>query len=181
MIDWLTADDLIAINSAVLDGAPAVRDRGLVASAAMRPVTIAFGTEIYPTVEERPRLLHSVVCNHPFVDGNKRTGWTAVRVMLALHDKTPGLTEDEAFALVIDVATFCSQIEVKGIAERLQIIDRDSCDRTWGSGATGRRLRHLTRRRYVADVSSSCCRSSIRRIFPVSVFGSESTNSTFRG
>jgi death-on-curing protein len=40
VIDYLTADDLIEINTAVLGGTAAVRDAGLVASSAMRPATI---------------------------------------------------------------------------------------------------------------------------------------------
>src|ERR671914_485690 len=66
-------------------------------------------------------LLHSVICNHAFVDGNKRTAWVATRVLLALHGKRPGLTEDQAYELVIRIATSCSQIEVKEIAAALAV------------------------------------------------------------
>jgi death-on-curing protein len=125
MIEYLTADDLIEINAAVLGGSAAVRDAGLVASSAMRPATIAFGVEAYAALEEKAAaLLHSVICNHAFVDGNKRTAWTALRTMLALHGKQPGLTEDEAFELVIRIATSCSEIEVKEIAEALRVVAR---------------------------------------------------------
>ncbi|MFC5745083.1 type II toxin-antitoxin system death-on-curing family toxin [Actinomadura rugatobispora] len=124
MTEYLTADDLIEINAAVLGGTAAVRDAGLVSSSAMRPATVAFGVEAYATLEEKAAaLLHSVICNHAFVDGNKRTAWTAARVMLALHDKRPALTDDEAFELVVRVATSCSQIEVKEIAAALNVAD----------------------------------------------------------
>jgi death-on-curing protein len=125
VIDYLTADDLIEINAAVLDGAAAVRDAGLVASSAVRPATIAFGVEAYTTVEEKAAaLLHSVICNHAFIDGNKRTAWTATRVMLALQGLEPGLTEDDAFNQVVRIATSCSEIEVKDIAESLRVARR---------------------------------------------------------
>ena len=123
MIQYLSAEDLTDINAAILGGKPAVRDAGLVMSSAMRPTTIAFGVEAYPTLEEKAAaLLHSVICNHAFVDGNKRTAWTAARVMLALHGRRPGLTNDEAFDLVIRIATSCSDIEVKEIAEALSVV-----------------------------------------------------------
>ncbi|GAA4231480.1 type II toxin-antitoxin system death-on-curing family toxin [Actinomadura meridiana] len=125
MIHYLSADDLIEINAAVLGGTAAVRDAGLVNSSAMRPGTVAFGVEAYGTLEEKASaLLHSIICNHAFVDGNKRTGWTATRVMLALRGKQPGLTDDEAFNLVIRIATSCSKIEIKEIAAALQVVPR---------------------------------------------------------
>jgi death on curing protein len=124
VIDYLTADDLIEINAAVLGGTAAVRDAGLVASSAMRPATIAVGVEAYTTLEEKAAsLLHSV-CNHAFIDGNKRTAWTAARVMLALQGMEPGLTEDEAFDLVARIATSCAEIETKDIARSLRVVPR---------------------------------------------------------
>jgi death on curing protein len=126
VIEYLTADDLIEINAALLGGKAAVRDAGLVASSAMRPGTIAFGVEAYTTLAEKAAaLLHSIICNHAFVDGNKRTAWTATRVMLALNGKQPGLTEDEAFDLAISIATSCSEIEVAYIAGALRIHVRE--------------------------------------------------------
>ncbi|MFB4297215.1 type II toxin-antitoxin system death-on-curing family toxin [Actinomadura sp. NTSP31] len=125
MTTYLTAEDLIDINAAVLGGEPAVRDAGLVSSSAMRPATVAFGTDAYPTLDEKAAaLLHSVICNHSFVDGNKRTAWTAARVMLALHGKRPNLSDDEAFDLVVRIATSCSEIEVKEIAAALNVAPR---------------------------------------------------------
>jgi death-on-curing protein len=125
VIDYLTANDLIEINAVVLGGTAAVRDAGLLASSAMRPATIAFGVEAYTTLEEKAAaLLHSVICNHAFIDGNKRTAWTAARVMLALRGMEPGITEDEAFDLVCRIATSCSEIEVKDIAQSLRVVPR---------------------------------------------------------
>jgi death-on-curing protein len=122
--DYLTADDLIEINASILGGTAAVRDAGLVSSSAMRPATVAFGTEAYTTIDEKAAaLLHSVICNHAFIDGNKRTGWTAARVMLMLNGRRPTLTNDEAFDLVLRIATSCSQIEVKEIAAALGVVE----------------------------------------------------------
>ena len=122
MTEYLTADDLVDINAAVLGGAAAVRDAGLVSSSATRPATVTFGVEAYPTLEEKAAaLFHSVLSNHAFVDGNKRTAWVAARVMPALHGRRPALTEDEAFDLVVRVASACSQVEVEQIAAALKV------------------------------------------------------------
>jgi death on curing protein len=119
---YLTAEDIITINGRQLGGRPAVRDAGLVQSAAARPSTVAFGVAAYTAVEEKAAaLLHSLVCNHPFVDGNKRTGWVACEVFLIINGYGTPLSEDEAFDLVIRIATSCSEVEVKDIAKALRV------------------------------------------------------------
>ncbi|GAA4080685.1 type II toxin-antitoxin system death-on-curing family toxin [Actinomadura miaoliensis] len=118
-----TVEQVIAINARHLGGQPAVRDVGLVQSAVARPQTIAFGVEAYPEVEEKAAaLLHSIVCNHPFVDGNKRTAWATMEIMLVASGYASALNEDEAFDLVVRIATSCSEIEVKEIAEALRVV-----------------------------------------------------------
>lgn len=118
-----TVEQVIAINARLLGGEPAVRDVGLVQSAVARPQTIAFGVEAYPGAEEKAAaLLHSIVCNHPFVDGNKRTAWATMEIMLVANGYVSALNEDEAFDLVIRIATSCSDIEVKEIAEALRVV-----------------------------------------------------------
>lgn len=119
---YLTTEDIITINARQLGGQPAVRDAGLVQSAAARPGTVAFGIEAYTTIEEKAAaLLHSLSCNHPFVDGNKRTAWVACEAFLIINEHSTPLVEDEAFDLVIRIATTCSEIEVKDIAETLRV------------------------------------------------------------
>ena len=49
-------------------------------------------------------LLESVVRNHPFVDGNKRSGWTLLVAFLWINGRRHDFTTDEGFALVIGVA-----------------------------------------------------------------------------
>lgn len=119
---YLTTEDIITINARQLGGQAAIRDAGLVQSAAARPGTVAFGVEAYTTIEDKAAaLLHSLTCNHPFVDGNKRTVWVACEVFLNINGRITPLTEDEAFDLVIRIATTCSEIEVKDIAEMLRV------------------------------------------------------------
>ncbi|HEU5159148.1 MAG TPA: type II toxin-antitoxin system death-on-curing family toxin [Streptosporangiaceae bacterium] len=122
---YLTAEQVIMINARHLGGRPAVRDAGLVQSAVTRPQTVVFGADAYPTLEEKAAaLLHSVISNHPFVDGNKPTGWAAMETMLVANGHFSGLSEDEAFDLVMRIAISCSQIEVKEIADGLNVTER---------------------------------------------------------
>lgn len=117
-----TTEDAIRINGLQLGGDAAVRDVGLVASAVARPATVAFGVEAYPVVDGKAAaLLHSIVCNHPFVDGNKRTAWVACEAFLLVNGYRIPLTDDEAFDLVLRIATTCSEIEIDDIATALRV------------------------------------------------------------
>lgn len=88
------------------EGIGPVRDAGLLASAAERPWTTVMGAQAYPSAEEKASaLLHSVVTHHPLVDGNKRLGLLGAVVLLDLQGLRPDLAPDEAFTLVMDVAS----------------------------------------------------------------------------
>nr|WP_202420100.1 type II toxin-antitoxin system death-on-curing family toxin [Actinomadura rayongensis] len=121
----MSVEQIIALNARHLGGQPAVRDVGLVQSAAARPQTVAFGQPAYATIEEKTAaLLHSIICNHPFVDGNKRTGWAAAEITLVANGHRSDLSDDEAFDLVLRIATSCSEIEVKEIGAALRVVAR---------------------------------------------------------
>ena len=82
-----------------------VRDLGLLDASAQRPQTTLMGTDAYPSLEMKAAaLLHSIVANHPLGDGNKRLGWHALTVFLALNGLDVTLTHDEAFDLTMAVA-----------------------------------------------------------------------------
>ena len=64
-----------------------------------------FGEQAYPDLHEKAAaLLHSVLRNHPLIDGNKRLAWVAARVFLALngHDFQPD--EDRSVEFVLAAA-----------------------------------------------------------------------------
>jgi death-on-curing protein len=107
-------------DMAVLLGEPAIRDAGLLESAALRPQSSVFGEEAYPELlTKAAALLHSIVRNHPLVDGNKRLGWVAVKTFLILNGCTATSARSDApFELVMAVATG-ELSEVKEIGARL--------------------------------------------------------------
>jgi death on curing protein len=103
-LDYLTTEGLLEI-AAGITGDVAVRDAGLVVSAAMRPHTRAFGDDAYPTFAEKAAaLMHSLARNHALVDGNQRLAWAATRVFCLLNGHELVLEVDEAEALVQAVA-----------------------------------------------------------------------------
>lgn len=75
VIDSLSTDDPI--------DPPGMRDENLLESALFRPRTSLAGVEKYPTIEMScAALTHSLVSNHPFYNGNKRTVSETSRIML---------------------------------------------------------------------------------------------------
>lgn len=103
-IDYLTVEDLLEIAAGILDDV-VVRDAGLLAAAAGRPLVTIFGADAYPTLDQKAAaLLHSLVRNHALVDGNKRLAWAAARVFCILNGRDLTYSVDEAEALMLAAA-----------------------------------------------------------------------------
>jgi death-on-curing protein len=78
------------------------RDIGLLASALARPATTVLGVEAYPQLPMKAAaLLESVARFHPLIDGNKRTAWTLMVLMLWINGYRHDLSIDAAFDLVV--------------------------------------------------------------------------------
>jgi death-on-curing protein len=117
-MEHLTVEDLLGIAEEVL-GIPAVRDIGLLDSAAHRPQASAFGKDAYSTIDEKAAaLLEAVARSHALVDGNKRLAWAAAVVFYDLNgfDLDPPAV-GEAVDLVVAVAT--GQVDLPRLTERL--------------------------------------------------------------
>lgn len=115
-VEYLTLEDLLGLVRRM--GIGPVRDIGLLDSAVARPRSSAFGTDAYPTVQlKAAALLLSLVRNHPLVDGNKRLAWLATVVFLDLNDVAVGLSDEDAFALVMAAAA--GELDLEEVAVRL--------------------------------------------------------------
>ena len=103
-IDYLTEADLLEIALGVI-GDVTVRDGGLLASAAARPQSSAFGEDAYPTFAAKAAaLMHSIARNRALIDGNKRLAWAATRIFCLLNGRDLKFRVDGAEALVVAVA-----------------------------------------------------------------------------
>lgn len=82
-----------------------IRDVGLLASALARPATTVMGAEAYPDLAlKAAALLESVARFHPLIDGNKRTAWTLMVLLLWVNGYRHDFTTDKGFELVVGVA-----------------------------------------------------------------------------
>lgn len=113
-IEYLSVADLVEIAVGVV-GEVGIRDRGLLASAAGRPQSTAFGADAYPRFADKAAaLMHSLARNHALVDGNKRLAWAATRVFCLLNGHDLDFAVDAAELLVLAVAR--GELEVADIA-----------------------------------------------------------------
>lgn len=122
MTDYLTLDDALLVAR---EFGFVVGDPGLLASALARPATTVFGDDAYRTLPRKAAaLLESLVRNHPFVDGNKRTGWTLMVTFCYLNGYIHDFTTDEGFDLVIGIAE--GVIDLDSVEQQIarHLIDR---------------------------------------------------------
>ena len=103
---YLDLDSLLHIAARTLGGEPVIRDYGLLESSLARPRASAFGEDAYPDLfAKAAALLHSLARNHALVDGSKRLALAATIAFLGINGHRLTLSNDEAYDLVIAVAT----------------------------------------------------------------------------
>lgn len=85
-VQYVSLEDALAIHELSIHrygGIEGTRDEGLLASALAQPQQTFDGEELYPSLAEKAaRYAFGIVNNHPFADGNKRTGAAVLAVFL---------------------------------------------------------------------------------------------------
>jgi len=114
VIDFETALKIHDLLIEKFGGSRGIRDRSLLDSALMRPFQTFEGKLLYPSfIEQSAAIIESIVKNHPFNDGNKRTGYTLMRLHLLNNGLDINATENEKYEFVISIAS--GQIEFNQI------------------------------------------------------------------
>jgi death-on-curing protein len=104
---WIEERDVLAIHDRVLalhGGAKGLRDRGLLQSALARPRQHHTYSSSSDFVEMAALYTAGIVRNHPFVDGNKRTGFVVGVLFLELNGFAFRASEEDATQAVLDLA-----------------------------------------------------------------------------
>ena len=87
-------------------GSLGVRDEGLLDSAIARPFQTFGGEDLYASaIEKAAAIAESLIINHPFVDGNKRTGFLAMLAVLKIGKMNLTATEENAYQFTISIST----------------------------------------------------------------------------
>lgn len=105
----ITVEDVLEIHTAVISkfgGADGVRDLNALESALARPFQTFNGQELNNSIfEKAAALLQSILINHPFIDGNKRTAYVLARLFLQHYKTDITATENEKYNFIIDIAS----------------------------------------------------------------------------
>jgi death-on-curing protein len=107
-------------------GGTGLRDRGALESAVARPGMTFGGEDLYPDVAAKAAaLMHSLVLNHPFVDGNKRVGVAAAELLAEYNGSVVNATDEELEILTLAVAE--GKVEPEALAiwfrQRLRAVE----------------------------------------------------------
>lgn len=87
-------------------GTQGIRDEGLLDSSLAAPYQTFGGQYLYPTIQQMAAQLgYGIVKNHPFLDGNKRTGAHVMLVFLAVNGIELGYTQQELIDTILMVAS----------------------------------------------------------------------------
>lgn len=103
---WLTLEEAVAIHERLLEehgGQAGVRDAALLESALARPRhRFAYGESDLFTLAAA--YAYGIVNNHPFLDGNKRTGFMSTYVFLGINDWQLTAPEEQAVLMTLGLA-----------------------------------------------------------------------------
>jgi death-on-curing protein len=88
-MNYINLEQLLQLHVMVINqsgGSDGLRDLGRLESALASQEQVVFGDELYKTVFEKAAVMtRGVIADHPFIDGNKRTGMLAGSTLLQIN------------------------------------------------------------------------------------------------
>ena len=106
---YLTEEQVLFIHSRLIDetgGSHGIRDVGLLQSAVSRPKATFGGKDLYPDIfYKAAAFMESLIKNHPFIDGNKRTAITSAGIFLQRNGYILETAQRELEQFTLSVAT----------------------------------------------------------------------------
>lgn len=111
----LTPQQLLFIHYRLIEttgGSHGVRDLGALQAAASRPLATFGGEDLYPDpFAKAAALMESIIRNHPFVDGNKRTAITSAGIFLRRSGHFLKTSQTELYRFTMAMATGRAKFE----------------------------------------------------------------------
>ncbi|MEK7339677.1 MAG: type II toxin-antitoxin system death-on-curing family toxin [Candidatus Rhabdochlamydia sp.] len=102
---FITLQEVINDHAEIIckyGGLDGIRDMGLLISAIEMPKVAMLKKYLHPTVfDKAAAYLFHIICNHPFIDGNKRTGTSTALTFLKINDIYIEIVEKQQ-ALVLE-------------------------------------------------------------------------------
>ncbi|MDR6969218.1 death-on-curing protein [Flavobacterium arsenatis] len=86
-------------------GRKGICDIRLLESALARPFATFDNQDLYPNpIEKASAIFESIIINHPFIDGNKRTAYTLMRLLLLESNLDIIASQEEKYMMVISAS-----------------------------------------------------------------------------
>ena len=105
----LTKKQILLLHNELISefgGIAGIRDEGLLDSAINAPFQSFDGEDFYPTLlEKASRLCYGIISNHPFLDGNKRTGTHVMLVFLNINGVYLNYDDIDLINIILSVAS----------------------------------------------------------------------------
>jgi death on curing protein len=104
---WIDERDALALHNRLLaldGGAAGVRDEGLLKSALARPHQLHAYGDRPDTIDLAAAYTSGIIRSHPFLDGNKRTGFVVGVLFLEMNGFRLTASEEEATKAVLGLA-----------------------------------------------------------------------------
>lgn len=122
MTRYLGEEEILLAHFKLIErygGSHGVRDLGRIKSAISAPKQSAFGIEQYADIFEKAAVCaRNIIADHPFIDGNKRTGITLAVIFLQRNSKDFKAKQGELEDFAVRVAT--EHLDVPAIAAWLK-------------------------------------------------------------
>ena len=88
-----------------LGGINGIRNEAFLESALANPLQTFTGQDLYPTILDKAiQLCYGIIKNHPFLDGNKRTGLHSLLILLNINGLKIEIAHDELIDIIFNVA-----------------------------------------------------------------------------
>ena len=121
-MNYLTLEEILAIHHQIIQttgGSPGILNLDSLLSALYRPQSTFNHQLLYPSIFDRAAaLLQSLILNHPFVDGNKRTAFAATLRFLHLNHCHSKIPSTSIIRFLLDIQS--QKLNLKQISERLK-------------------------------------------------------------
>ena len=105
----LSKSQIIALHGMAIrqtGGSAGLRDEGALDAALAAPFQTFGGNALYPSIKAQiARLCYGLIQNHPFVDGNKRTGMLVLLVCCEINGMAIEITDEEIIELGLSLAS----------------------------------------------------------------------------
>ncbi|NWF96915.1 MAG: type II toxin-antitoxin system death-on-curing family toxin [Candidatus Thorarchaeota archaeon] len=124
---YLTFDEIVVIHGRLIDafgGEGVILSEEALENCVALPMMAVFGRETSSSLWlKAATLLHAIVTRHPFVDGNKRTAWTAAKVFLLVNGFRLSAQAEDAERVVL--RTVKGEIGVKELARWIELHSKE--------------------------------------------------------